>query len=75
MGIINDSLDVRSKHSEESRIILTFGLFYAFNHIDIDECGGNPCHANASCENIVGSFICRCDEEFTGDGFDCTGEK
>jgi len=29
------------------------------------------CHPNARCENMVGSFRCRCDRGFIGDGVDC----
>ena len=42
---------------------------------DIDECvlKLNICHENASCLNIDGSFDCRCDEGYEGNGFVCTG--
>ena len=33
------------------------------NNIDIDECEGDPC-INADCENINGSYICRCMHRF-----------
>ena len=35
--------------------------------IDIDECQGNPCGDNAICENIVGSFLCKCPSGASGD--------
>lgn len=31
---------------------------------DINECSTNPCQANASCQNTVGSFVCQCNEGF-----------
>ena len=40
--------------------------------IDINECEGSPCHRNATCENIDGSFVCSCAGHFVGDGFICT---
>ena len=40
--------------------------------LDIDECGGNPCDANAKCVNSPGSFSCSCVGGFTGNGFSCT---
>ena len=42
---------------------------------DADECAydPSPCHANASCANSIGSYVCSCNEGFTGDGKECTG--
>ena len=40
--------------------------------LDINECLGDPCDANATCLNINGSFICTCNDHFSGDGFNCT---
>lgn len=43
--------------------------------LDIDECSDahGSCHANADCQNIVGSFICSCKTGYSGDGFNCFG--
>ncbi|XP_031570204.1 nidogen-2-like [Actinia tenebrosa] len=39
---------------------------------DIDECTtASPCHVNATCINIPGSYACRCNDGFSGDGFSC----
>lgn len=32
----------------------------------------NPCDTSATCENTEGGVSCVCDEEFVGDGFECT---
>lgn len=41
---------------------------------DINECQQNPCGANAVCTDTVGSFVCSCKEDFTGDPFKgCVG--
>ena len=41
---------------------------------DIDECTTeSPCHANATCNNTEGSYICECNTGFSGDGFTCEG--
>ena len=41
---------------------------------DINECNiDSPCHANATCNNTEGSYICECNIGFTGDGFTCDG--
>lgn len=48
-------------------------IFYCFIPLDINECLRNPCHVNATCTNFPGSFICRCNAFFTGDGFNCQG--
>ena len=40
---------------------------------DIDECHSEEqlCSRNAVCENALGSYTCRCDEGYTGDGITC----
>ena len=48
------------------------GVFYPCT-LDIDECSSNPCHANATCNNTMGSYVCACDPGYSGDGFNCTG--
>lgn len=40
--------------------------------LDIDECLADPCDTNATCHNTNGSFVCTCDDNFSGDGFNCT---
>lgn len=41
-----------------------------------DECvGQNDCHAEASCENTIGSYDCTCIEGYSGDGRKCEGEQ
>jgi len=43
---------------------------------DIDECESveqNDCGPNALCTNTEGSYLCRCDEGYTGDGKTCAG--
>ena len=39
---------------------------------DVDECLSNPCDTVATCMNTNGSFVCTCDNHFSGDGFNCT---
>ena len=43
----------------------------------MDECAeeADNCHreTNATCTDIVGSFMCSCSEGFTGNGTFCTG--
>nr|XP_022291958.1 epidermal growth factor-like protein 6 [Crassostrea virginica] len=40
---------------------------------NVDECAmtPGPCHDNATCVNIEGSFQCICKANFTGNGFQC----
>ena len=40
---------------------------------DLDECaiGLNTCDVNAACFNVPGSFMCRCNPGFRGDGRQC----
>ena len=39
---------------------------------DINECDSiRPCHISATCTDTLGSFICTCNNGFTGDGVTC----
>ena len=44
-----------------------------FPHIDIEECQKNPCHVNAICSNVDGSYSCKCQNGYIGNGFNCEG--
>lgn len=43
--------------------------------LDIDECSDayGGCHANADCQNTVGSFVCSCKAGYSGNGLICHG--
>jgi len=44
--------------------------------IDIDECVSpetNECDSNAVCNNTEGSYTCRCQNGYEGDGKSCAG--
>ena len=41
--------------------------------LDINECWTYPCHANATCNKTIGSYMCACDTVYSGEGFNCTG--
>lgn len=42
---------------------------------DVDECAENRCHPSATCYNTPGSFSCRCQPGYHGDGLQCTPGK
>ena len=63
--------DGRNRHSEDRKVKLSPTLF-----TDINECTSpetNDCDSNAECSNAEGSYICSCNEGYTGDGRNCTG--
>ena len=46
---------------------------YIFFFLDIDRCLPNPCHPNATCVPKNDSFICLCNNDFSGNEKNCTG--
>ena len=42
----------------------------------MDECNENKhnCSADATCKNTRGSFKCKCNEGYQGDGVNCAGK-
>jgi len=44
---------------------------------DIDECelGIDNCHVNGTCADLIGSFLCTCNDGFYGNGVECTSKK
>ena len=51
--------------------------YLVFIYLDMDECGidNSGCHANANCQNTVGSFSCSCKSGYDGNGLECSGMK
>ena len=52
-------------------VICSFFIFV----LDINECltGSHDCSNNAECVNLDGTFQCKCNAGFTGDGHLCHG--
>lgn len=50
-------------------------FFSTFIPLDKDECAlkTHRCHAQATCNNILGSYSCTCNIGFTGNGTICKG--
>ena len=50
-------------------------VFISFS--DLDECTTQThnCDANADCINTVGSYSCKCNAGYTGDGRTCSGKR
>ena len=42
---------------------------------DVNECSSrsNRCHRNAECQNNIGSYTCRCQTGYQGNGYSCSG--
>lgn len=38
---------------------------------DSNECSSDPCHEDATCLDLDGSYTCECNDGFVGDGFSC----
>ena len=41
---------------------------------DDNGCDTDPCDSNASCTDTDSSYICTCNEGYTGDGMTCTSK-
>ncbi len=52
-------------------LVITNCLFLLL-YLDIDECLSSPCHINANCTDNEGSFACKCNTGFLGDGWSCS---
>ena len=63
----------RSKHFSVYFLV----LFPTSSGTDKNECelAQDDCHSNATCHNVVGSFMCTCNDGFEGNGTSCIGKK
>ena len=54
----------------------SFQIYLTLVCVDVDECahGLDNCGNNSQCINTVGSFSCRCNHGYTGNGVICTGK-
>ena len=54
----------------------TYIFALVFPNVDHNECANEeiPCGLNAHCVNTGGSFQCKCNEGYTGEGSKCTGK-
>jgi hypothetical protein len=57
-------------------IILQLSANYCntFLFLDVNECLTRPCHHNANCTDTEGSYDCKCNVGFSGNGVTCTSE-
>ena len=51
----------------------TFVIFFIFAEHNECASGNHTCDISAICTNIRGSFTCKCDFGYTGDGHNCRG--
>ena len=59
------------KKKAQQRFVICSILFPQI--VDVDECTSKPCHANATCNDTEGSYMCACHSGYSGDGVNCTG--
>jgi len=50
---------------------------YPSLHADINECERDTdnCHVNATCTDVMGSFVCTCNSGFEGNGVNCMSKE
>ena len=50
-------------------------MFIVDADVDVDECvQQSPCHSDATCENVIGSYKCSCNTGYVGNGIICSGK-
>ena len=59
------------KKKAQQRFVICSILFPQI--VDVDECTSKPCHANATCNNTEGSYMCACHSGYSGNGVSCKG--
>ena len=62
--------------TDEAFPLLQTRCYHISNSKDVDECNEekHDCSSNATCQNTVGSFKCRCNDGYQGDGKTCNGK-
>ena len=66
-------LTLNNPHTYKKMFLLSMLSLFI---LDIDECSDNSlndCHVNATCSNNNGSYVCSCNNGWTGNGFSCSG--
>ena len=75
--IADKSYFIANKNMEDM-IVSFLRIFYKIVffkiYLDINECNETPCHSNANCENVPGTFNCICRFGFTENGTNCVGK-
>ena len=53
--------------------MLDLSIIFFFFFSDLDECGRQAyyCHEFATCTNTGGSYSCKCNKGYIGNGFEC----
>jgi hypothetical protein len=71
-----DLIVLVSKSFIHVSIILQLSANYCntFIFLDVNECLTRPCHHNANCTDTEGSYDCKCNVGFSGNGVTCTSE-
>ena len=69
------SLSLSHTHTHTHSLICRFHFSRFVCHSDINECseGSHDCHGNAACTDVSGSFVCSCNNGYTGNGKQCQG--
>ena len=78
IGYSGDGITCDGKllHTFDNCSAITFiSMKFVDNFSEINECiPVPPCHANATCNNIEGSYTCTCNAGYSGDGLNCDGK-
>ena len=68
--MVRDNLEIVSVIASKM-FIIPLNVNYV---LEINECLTiSPCHANATCNNTEGSYMCSCITGYNGDGVTCHG--
>ena len=65
---------LNSRSTSKSTVLLFLCLEFCLTILDSDSCTDNPCQNNATCYDIIGGHICKCQSGYYGNNCEAREE-